>query len=253
MKLLDVTPLILTYNEAANLRTTLNGVSWAQRIVVIDSGSSDDTLKIAAEFPQVSVYYREFDHFAEQCNFGLAQINSLWALSLDADYRCPAELADEIAGLDDSCGGYRATFQYCVYGRPLRKTLYPRRIVLYRTEAAVYLRDGHAHRVRVAGTIGDLKTRILHDDWKPLSSWFGSQLKYADLEADKLYGTPKAKLGWKDRVRTKIVLAPPLTLFYCLFYKLLILDGWAGIYYTMQRVLAELLLSLTLLDRKLRK
>jgi hypothetical protein len=48
------------------------------------------------------------------------------------------------------------------------------------------------------------------------------------------------------------VIAPFLTVLYCLFYKGLILDGWAGIFYTFQRIFAELTLSLTLLDRKLR-
>jgi hypothetical protein len=54
-------------------------------------------------------------------------------------------------------------------------------------------------------------------------------------------------------LRLKIILAPVLTLVYCLIWKRLILDGRPGLFYTLQRAYAELLLSLELLDRKLRK
>ena len=59
---------------------------WAQRVLVIDSGSTDDTLALIAQFPNVQVLHRPFDSFAEQCNFGLQHISSEWVLSMDADY-----------------------------------------------------------------------------------------------------------------------------------------------------------------------
>ncbi|KLU02925.1 glycosyltransferase [Rhodopirellula islandica] len=92
---------------------------------------------------------------------------------------------------------------------------------------------------------------IDHDDHKPLSHWFNAQIKYAFLEADKIKSN--CNLSWKDRLRSKILFAPFLNLFYCLFAKRLILDGWAGIFYSTQRFFAELILSLVLLDRKLRQ
>ena len=253
MQLEQITPLILTFNEASNLNATLEGVRWAKQIVIVDSGSTDETLEIAARYPQVTVHYRKFDHFAEQCNFGLEQIKTEWVLSLDADYRCPMEFEDELRIVNAAdFAGFQAAFRYCVYGRPLRSTLYPPRTILYQQHLAKYVRDGHAHRVTLDGKVGTLKTRVLHDDHKPLQGWFLSQIKYAQLEADKLSGQQDA-LGWKDRIRKKIVLAPMLTFFYCLFAKGLLLDGPIGWYYTSQRVLAELMLSLALLDKRLRK
>jgi len=253
MNLADVTPLILTYNEQSNIRDTLSRLRWATRIVIIDSFSNDETLEIISEFSNVEVFYREFDHFAEQCNFGLTKVESPWVLSLDADYKCLPKLPDELNSLDATDAGYRSNFKYCIYGKPLRATLYPPRVVLYRKELAKYNRDGHAHKVAIDGEVGQLRTNILHDDWKPLSMWFGSQVKYADQEAMKLSEKRGDELGWKDRIRNWIVLAPVLTLFYCLFFKLLALDGWAGFYYTSQRVYAEVVLSLILLDRRLKK
>jgi len=88
--------LILTYNEEANIKRTLDHLRWLDSIVVIDSGSSDATLSILAEHAAVRVLHRPFDSFADQCNFGLDQITTPWVLSLDADYRIPPSLASEI-------------------------------------------------------------------------------------------------------------------------------------------------------------
>jgi len=68
------------------------------------------------------------------------------------------------------------------------------------------------------------------------------------LESDKLSETAWNELGWADRIRKMRLVAPVAILFYCLFVKGAILDGRAGLYYTFQRVLAELLLSLYLFE-----
>ena len=82
----DVTPLILTFNEAPNLWRTLEKLAWARQALIVDSFSTDETLDIARKFPQVRIVQREFDTFAGQCNFGLQKIDTEWVLSLDADY-----------------------------------------------------------------------------------------------------------------------------------------------------------------------
>ncbi|MFO0941587.1 MAG: glycosyltransferase family 2 protein [Pirellulales bacterium] len=253
MQLAEITPMILTFNEAANLRRTLEAVSWAKQILIVDSFSTDETLSIVADFPQATVVQRAFDHFADQCNFGLKNIQTDWVLSMDADYVCSIDLSAEIESLEGDSAGYQAAFLYGIYGKNLRACLYPPRTVLYQRVKANYLRDGHAHRVQIDGQVSQLRSRIIHDDRKPLSNWLRSQLKYAEHEAEKLLRASISELGWKDRIRKRVFFAPWLTLLYCLFAKRLILDGRAGIYYTLQRVFAELVLSLTLLDRMIRK
>ncbi len=249
MQLADITPMILTFNEEANIGRTLEALRWASQILLVDSYSTDKTLQIASEFQNVSIIQREFDHFAEQCNFGLSRIATPWVLSLDADYVCSASLPLELTALEAQLSGYSARFRYCINGKALRGTLYPSRVVLYQTKHARYEVDGHAHRVRVAGKIGSLSSPIDHDDRKPMASWLGAQYRYAKLEADKLLSAEA--LSWKDRIRMYILLAPWLTVLYCMVWKGLILDGWPGVFYSLQRVYAELLLSLELLDRRL--
>jgi len=167
----EITPVILTYDEAPNVRRTLDKLTWASRTFVVDSFSTDETLQIARSFPQVRIVQRRFDTFAGQCNFAIRQVTTPWVLSLDADYVLTNVLIEELSQLSPDSGvcGYRAVFRYCIYGRPLRGPLYPPRTVLYRPEEACYHDEGHGHRVHVEGDVKALRSPILHDDRKPLS------------------------------------------------------------------------------------
>ena len=169
-----ITPLLITFNEAPNIARTLDKLGWARRIVVVDSGSSDGTLEILARYPQVALFTRAFDNFADQCNFGLAQVQTEWALSLDADYELSDRLVQELSSLgeEEEVAGYRASFVYRIHGRPLRGTLYPPRVVLYRVKNARYVNEGHGHKVVISGDVRTLSGVIYHDDRKPLSRWF---------------------------------------------------------------------------------
>jgi glycosyltransferase involved in cell wall biosynthesis len=251
MNLDEITPLILTYNEEANLERTLKQLRWAKEIIVLDSGSTDATVSIAAQFANVSLRTRPFDNHTAQWNFGVQQVKSPWALTLDADYVCPDDLQRELRDLSPQCSAYQASFRYCIQGRPLRGTLYPLRAVLFRPSRFQYRPDGHTQLLHVTEPVGVLKTVLLHDDRKPLYRWLAAQNKYADLEVAKLQSAASGALDWKDRLRRGILWMPLLTTLYCLVYKGLVLDGWPGIFYTFQRVYAEMLLSMKLLAAKL--
>ena len=250
-----ITPLILTRNEAPNIGRTLERLRWAPDIVIVDSFSTDDTLEIISGFPRVRVFQRAFDNHAAQWNFGLrnTEISSEWILALDADYVLTPEFVDELRALPAAAetNGYQGKFRYCMNGRVLRSGVYPSVTVLYRREFARYEQDGHTQRLIVDGKIETLGSRILHDDRKPLSRWFQSQQRYMALEAKKIVSSDAETLGIADRVRRLRVIAPLTVLFYCLVVRRGVLDGWAGFYYAFQRMLAELLLSLYLLEHDL--
>jgi len=250
MQLEAITPLILTYNEALNIDRTLMPLQWAGRIVVIDSYSTDETLYILRSFPQVEVLQRSFDTHTNQWNFGLEHIKTEWTLSLDADYVLTPELIQDLSSLpkDSPHAGYSARFKYCVFGKPLRGTILPPRHVLFRTRQAKYIDDGHTQLLQVNGTSGYLQGFIFHDDRKPLSRWLWAQDRYMIIEAKKLLETPASELSLGDKIRKQKVLAPLIILVYCLILKGGIIDGWQGWYYALQRMLAEILLSLRLIE-----
>ncbi len=245
-----ITPLILTYNEEPNIERTLQKLTWAKRIVVIDSFSTDNTLNILKQYPQIELFQRQFRSFADQCNFGLTKIDTDWVLSLDADYVLTDLLIQELnqISLDVSINGFSCPFRYCVFGKPLRGTLLPPRYVLYRSKFAHYEDDGHAHKVSIAGKKAQLINYIYHDDRKPLSRWLWAQDRYMVIEAQKLNETPMKQLSWGDKIRKQKVLAPMIIFVYCLILKQGIFDGWQGWYYAFQRMFAEILLSLRLIE-----
>jgi glycosyltransferase involved in cell wall biosynthesis len=248
-----ITPLILTHNEEPNLGRCLARLSWAREVVVVDSRSADGTKAIAASHANVRFLERTFDNHTAQWNFGVDQVMTEWVLALDADYILAPGFDLELAALQPSSelAACAASFRYCINGRPLRGTLYPPRLVLFRRAKCRYEQDGHTQLLRVGGPVAALRTLILHDDCKPLSHWIQSQDRYAKLEAEKLAITPPASLSFNDRVRQTILLGPPAVLLFTLFARGVILDGWAGWYYAFQRALAETLLSLRLMEVKL--
>jgi glycosyltransferase involved in cell wall biosynthesis len=245
-----ITALILTFNEAPNIGRTLQQLTWANQILIIDSFSTDNTIDLVRSItPQAIVQQRVFESFADQCNFGLSQITTEWVLSLDADYLLTPELVAEIAALQPSSdvAGYRAEFRYCIFGRPLRSTVYPARTVLYRRQLARYRNEGHGHRVVVGGRIKMLSSKIDHDDRKPFGHWLHSQNKYSKIEAKHLLAQSLETLSAPDRLRRRIFFAAPAMFLYLLFARRLILDGWPGWFYVCQRTIAETLLSVRLL------
>lgn len=253
----NITPLLLTFNEQANITRTLERLQWAQEVVVIDSGSTDGTLDLIEKFPNVRVLKRTFDNHAEQWNFGLhkAGIQTDWVLALDADYVLNE---DFIAGLKavtpvDDISGYRARFRYCINGKILRGSLYPPVTVLYRRVGANYRQDGHTQRLETSGKMEFLPGFIFHDDRKPIERWLSAQVRYARLELVHLLQTPFTDLTWPDRFRRFYLVMPLLAFFYCLIVKGGILDGRAGLMYAIQRALAEAVLSLMMLENRLGK
>ena len=250
-----ITPLILTLNEAPNIERTLQQLSWAKDIVVVDSGSTDSTTEILKRHPSVRIFTRAFTTHAEQWNFGLEQtgIKTDWVLALDADFVLTDALVKELEALRPEPGahGYRASFVYCIDGKALRCAVYPPVVVLYRHAGARYAQDGHTQRVQVRGRVDNLAGAILHDDRKPLAHWLAAQARYMRLEARKLDETPAGQLGWADRLRLLIVLAPPVMFLYVFVVRGGVLDGGAGLYYAGQRTVAEAILSLYLVQGKL--
>jgi glycosyltransferase involved in cell wall biosynthesis len=248
----DITGLVLTFNEASNIARTLHQLTWLRSVVVVDSLSSDDTVEIASRFSNVRVVARAFTTHAEQWNYGLQDtaIDSDWVLALDADYVLTDDVIREIQLLDANTpvSGFRAAFDYCIDGVPLRGAAYPPVTVLFRRSRARYEQDGHTQRVRIDGDVRDLKHRIQHDDRKSLRHWLGAQARYMALEAAKL-SAPHGALGWPDRLRKWVVVAPPAMFAYCYFLRGGILDGKAGLFYALQRATSELILSMFLVRR----
>src|ERR1700682_1764332 len=107
----DLSALVLTFNERENIARTLTALAWAKRVMIVDSGSTDGTIDLARKTrPDGGVVHRAFDTHAQQWNFGLDQLPTLWVLALDADYQLSESLVEEIQQLNpgEVISGYEA-------------------------------------------------------------------------------------------------------------------------------------------------
>ena len=258
--MLDLTtPVILTFNEGPNLERTLRRLYWATDIVIVDSGSTDETLAIARANTRVRLFQRPFESHSQQWKFATEEtgIRTPWILRLDADYEMPMELVGEIAQLDPEAkvDAYSIAFDYAVYSKKLASTLYPPNTILLRRGAFAIRNAGHTERWDVAGPVAVLRTRMVHDDWKPMSAWVSSQARYMERELAAI-DTGEGG-GLKRRLRNWLRRHPPLmpiaVFIYCLFGRGLVFDGRAGMLYALQRTIAESIFSLLYLESRLRR
>jgi glycosyltransferase involved in cell wall biosynthesis len=108
---MKISATIITLNEEENIREACESVAWADELIVVDSGSNDQTREIA-ETCGARVISREWTGFSAQKQFAADQASHDWIFSLDADERVSEELRDSIAALRkksdvELAGGYR--------------------------------------------------------------------------------------------------------------------------------------------------
>jgi glycosyltransferase involved in cell wall biosynthesis len=247
-----LTAIILTWNEQENIARTLSHLTWLEKVIIIDSGSTDKTLELVSSFPNTEVHIHKFDTHASQWNYGLSLSGSEWVLSLDADYILPYAFIEEIKGyiLKRDYSAFTTEFDFVIFERPLNSNNTTPRPVLFKRSDCIYYDDGHTQRLKINGKTGDFKNKILHDDRKPLSRWLHNQAAYSVKEADMLLYACK-NLSFLEKLRKRKVYTPVLMFFFCLFRKRMIFNGWRGWHYTLQRTIVEMLISLRLTEEKL--
>jgi glycosyltransferase involved in cell wall biosynthesis len=250
----EITPLILSYNEESNIGRTLKSLRWADRVVIIDSGSVDRTEEIARTFPNVDWKTRKFDSFKSQTEYGIHStgIDTDYVLALDADMVVSEGLACEIEErfLNRRFAGGLVPFKYCVSGRPLPNSLYPAQIRLFERNKIEVLQVGHGHNFQIDGPVYQFKSPLFHDDRKPIDRWLASQLSYSTIEAERIkIGSPPR---WHDRLR-KLGLMPPVIAILAYIRAGGPLGGTAAIRYAYERALYECLLAIRLTSARLER
>jgi glycosyltransferase involved in cell wall biosynthesis len=246
-----VTPLILSFNEEVNLGRTLAALTWAERIVVLDSGSTDRTRDIAIGFPNVTWLTRPFDTHGQQWRFGIqvAGEDSDYVLALDADMQMTSEFVGELEErflTGDYVGGV-LRFRYLLEGHPLFGSLYPSQLRLFRPKEVEVRQPGHTQEFVIAGSVYHFKTPVYHDDRKSLERFVTAQLKYTQLNFDMIQ---RGDARLRDRIRL-LGLGPPLGGLYAYLRAGGPLKGYRALRYAYERTIQETLLAIRLLNNKI--
>lgn len=182
---------IVAHNEAPRIGACIDSVSWADEIVVVDSGSVDDTREICRE-RGAAVIHHPWRGYSAQKNFALSQASHSWILSLDADECVSPELEKEIFAVlsaDAPVAGYRVPRKNIFFGRWLRHgDLWPDyQMRLFRRGAGAFNERSVHESVVVRGRVGALSAPLEHRSYDDLPDFFQRQLKYARLSAEDLF------------------------------------------------------------------
>jgi glycosyltransferase involved in cell wall biosynthesis len=181
---------VITWNEEKNLRDCLESASWADEIIVIDSGSVDGTVAIAREFTD-KVFTNPWPGMREQKNFAAEKASCPWILNLDADERITAQGRREIeeALSAPEFDAYMFPRQNFFLGKWMRHGgWYPDEVTrLYLKEKGRYGGvNPHAKVVVDSGPVGKLRTPLVHHTYTSFAHYISKQYPYADAAAREL-------------------------------------------------------------------
>lgn len=187
----ELTAIILTRNEARHVVECIDSLRWADRLVVFDSYSDDETAALA-EAAGAEVRRRRFDNYAAQRNAALEAVTTDWVFFVDADERGTPELAGEIRRViseQPESGWYVARHNY-IFGRlTLGAGWFPDyQLRLLRHGKVRYERPVHEIAV-VDGDIGHLENPLIHYNYRDPAHFHAKQRMYVEHDAGILKGS----------------------------------------------------------------
>ena len=191
MARVPVTVTIITLNESRHIAAAIDSAAWADEILVVDSGSTDDTVSIATA-KGVRVMSRTWPGYVDQKNYAASVASHDWIFSLDADERVTPSLAAEVRTIVDGNSTERAfrvprvTFHL---GRWVRTTdFYPDyQTRLYDRRAARWQGKYVHESVAADGPVGQLKNELQHYSYRDLSDHLDRINQYSTLAARQMH------------------------------------------------------------------
>ncbi len=211
---MGISAVVITYNEERNIDRCLSALAFVDEIIVVDSFSSDKTIKLAEKYTD-KIFQREFCGFSDQKNAAVSYASNEWVLIVDADEVVPAELAFEIRqavelGDFDAYRMPRATYfidrimRHCGWFPDYQLRL------AKRENAHFEYRLVH-ETLNVEGCIGTLKTPLIHYSYESFDNFIDKQVVYAEAAARQKYIEGR-------RFRISDIIIPPAATFVKMYF-----------------------------------
>ena len=221
----SLSAVVITLNAAATLDRCLQSVSFADEIVVVDSGSTDATLEIAGRY-NAKVIEEPWRGFGAQKNFAVSLARHDWVFCIDADEQVSETLRESILARlrAPQNVAYRCARRNRFLGRWLRHGEgYPDwNTRLFDRRRAAWSDDPVHEHVITTGTVGELEGDLLHESQDTLASYLAKQNRYTSLQAEQLYSAG-CRVG-----PARLLLSPLLRFIRMTFFRLGLLDGVPG-------------------------
>ncbi len=191
--------IVITKNEAQHIGRCLASVAWADEIIVLDSGSGDDTVNICKRFTE-QVFVTDWPGFGPQKQRALEKAKHDWVLSIDADEEVNDALKNEIqaAMRQSDVQGFEIPRLSSYCGRPIKHGgWWPDHVLrLFRRDAGRFSEDVVHERILVAGNIKQLQNPLLHEAFVDPEEVLHKMNSYSSLGAKKMFNQGrKASLG----------------------------------------------------------
>lgn len=223
---MNLSVIIITKNEASHINACLASISWANEIIVLDSGSTDNTIELCKAYTD-KVYSTDWQGFGIQKQRALNYATNDWVLSIDADETVTEALKNEILNAIQSAeyNGFEIPrlSNYC--GRAMKHGgWFPDYVLrLFKREHGSFT-DAVVHeRIVVSGNIGRLNHPFLHDAFVNFEEVLHKVNHYSSLGADLLQQkNAKATIP-------KALFKGFWTFFRTYILKAAFLDGWHGL------------------------
>lgn len=228
---------IIAMNEAANLRRTLESVSWADEICLVDSGSTDETLAIAREM-NAKIFVEGWKGYGGQMNSAIDKCTSEWVFSLDADEVLTPELSAEIQRLLQGQPKFRAYTVprlNLIFGRWMRHGgQYPdRKLRLFQQGTARLPENIEPHSTpKWDQPIGELHGDLLHYQYPTLPIYIEHMDRYSTASVPLVLRKGKVSRGTAAFV-WNVLVNPAATFLYNYVFRLGFLDGREGLLFHM--------------------
>jgi glycosyltransferase involved in cell wall biosynthesis len=248
-----VSVVVLTRDEGPNIRRCLASTAWANQIVVIDSGSTDDTVPIARALG-VEVVQQPWLGFSAQREFALRipELRNDWVYFVDADEWVSPQLACEISLHMKAplCVGFAHRLRLVFQGTWIRHCGWYRGSWVVRLVDRRYTKyDGNpvGERACMDGPVCRLSNDIVDEDQKGLATWLHKHVRYAQLEAERRSTSPRShglhalrsshagetrplvRAVLKDIIFPSVPAKPVALFFFMYFVRLGLLDGRIGL------------------------
>lgn len=224
---MGISAIVITLNEEKNIRECLETLKWCDEIIMVDSGSTDSTVKIAEEFTKKIILTDNLP-YGEKKNIGIDNAVNDWVLWLDADERITKELKDEI---QQKIKGVSINAFYIN-----RKSFFINKFIkhcgwypdytlrLFRKDTNIRFDASLVHeKANFSGVTVKLSNEILHFTDPDFEHYINKLNNYTSLSAEEL-----GKKGKKASI-LDIIFRPVFTFFKMYFLKLGILDGYTGL------------------------
>lgn len=220
-----VSAVLIAYNEGNVIEKTLKALTWCDEIIVVDSGSKDNSQEIYEKY-NCNVFVREFDGFGMQKDYAFSQAKHDWILSLDADEVLSEGLQKEIQEClkQDTIleSGFNLPRTLIFLDKRIASEIKKPCLRLFNKQKGGVTLDSVHEKIVLTGKIGSFRKEMLHYSYRNIHNYFDKFNTYTSLAAEEYLKNGKSKSKFMIMIRL------PITFFQLYILRGCIFSGFAG-------------------------